>query len=389
MPKKAGPAALTLEEKKVIKALLAKGERNQDVHALINYDRPTTVNAGRISGVKKALDIPEATAEELEFFQKKKNSYDPITKLNLYDDECLIRSREAMILAVSIFNSASLRFKTEVFAVLANVAWTYLMHEHYRRRGINPENEDGSSFALSYILKREDCPLSNGIRNNLTAVKAIRDDVEHKLLRRSDIKWLSIFQACCLNYDKTITDWFGHRVSLQHELSVSLQFSKLDMEHAAQLASYDVPGHITALDALLTKDMSEEELDDLEFQFRVVYTLDSASKSKSHFEFLQPESEAGKQVQFVLQKFKIGDELFPHKPGDVCKKVRIATGKKFSQNDHTLAWKRHKVRPNSNSAQPDKTNREYCIYHKSHQDYTYNDKWISVLVAELLVPLVP
>jgi hypothetical protein len=42
------------------------------------------------------------------------------------------------------------------------------------------------------------------------------------------------------------------------------------------------------LDALLKKDMKEHELDDLEYQFRVVYTFDSASKGKAHIQFLSP-----------------------------------------------------------------------------------------------------
>ncbi|MFM8516981.1 MAG: DUF3644 domain-containing protein, partial [Nevskiaceae bacterium] len=35
-----------------------------------------------------------------------------------------------------VFNSPSLSFKTEVFSVLANIAWTYLMHEYYERKGV-------------------------------------------------------------------------------------------------------------------------------------------------------------------------------------------------------------------------------------------------------------
>jgi len=52
-------------------------------------------------------------------------------------------------------------------------------------------------------------------------------------------------------------------------------------------------------------------------------------------------------------------------------------------NDHTKAWQRHKIRPASGAKSPDKTNREYCIYHPAHGDYTYNDNWIALLVAEL------
>jgi hypothetical protein len=145
---------LTEEEKRVVKALLADGMRNQDIHALINYERPVTVNFGRIAGVKKNEKIIAASPEEVAFFRRKKHSFDPITGLNLYGDERLIRAREAMILAVTIFNSAGYHFKTEVFAVLANIAWTYLLHEHYERKGVKPLNSDGSTFALSYMLWR-------------------------------------------------------------------------------------------------------------------------------------------------------------------------------------------------------------------------------------------
>lgn len=377
------PTTLTDEEKRVIKALASEGMRNQDIHALINYERGATINFGRIAGVKKNPKIAPASAEEVAFFRRRKGSFDPVTGLNLYNDERLIRAREAMIMAVTIFNSGGYRFKTELFAVMANIAWTYLLHEHYSRKGVEPMNVDGTTFALSYMLSRPDCPLSKGIRNNLLALKSIRDEVEHRLLARSDIKWLPLFQACCLNFDKTLTAWFGPRVTLQSELAAALQFGKLELEHAAQITAYDIPPHITALDAQLKKDMTEKDLDDLEYQFRVVYTFDSASKGKAHIHFLSPDSEEGKTVQNVLQKFKIADDLYSYKPGDVAKIVRKASGKAFSVHDHTMAWQKHKVRPPSGSKSPEKTNRDFCIYHTAHRDYTYNDQWIEKLVMEL------
>ena len=190
------------------------------------------------------------------------------------------------IFAVMIFNGSAYRFKTEVFAVLANITWTSLLHEHYERKGVSLLNADGTTFALSHMLSRPDCPVSKGIKNNLLALKAIRDEVEHKMLGRSDLRWLPLFQACCLNSDKTLVSWFGPRVTLQGDLSVALQFGKLELEHAAQVAAYDIPPHIAALDALLKKDMTEADLDDLEYQFKVVYTLDSAWKDKAHIQFL-------------------------------------------------------------------------------------------------------
>jgi hypothetical protein len=155
----AEPTTLTDEEKRVIKAMIAEGMRNQDILTLINYERPATINFGRITGVKKNASISPASAEEVAHFKRRKRSFDPITGLNLYGDERLIRAREAMVLAVTIFNSGAYKFKTEVFAVLANIAWTYLLHEHYGRHSIPPQNSDGTTFALSYMLSRSDCPL--------------------------------------------------------------------------------------------------------------------------------------------------------------------------------------------------------------------------------------
>ena len=374
-----GDKGLTAIEKRIVKALLAKGERNQDIHALINYERTPTVNFGRITTVKKDATIETASDEEIEFFKKRKQSFDPVTGLNLYDDERLIRAREAMILAVTIFNSSTYKFKTGMFAILANIAWTYLLHEFHHRKDGSILNNDGTTFALSHMLNRTDCPLSKGIRNNLNTIKAIRDEVEHKLLGRSDPRWLSVFQACCLNFDKTIVEMYGSRLSLQNEISVALQFGKLQIDHAAQMQMYDVPQHIAALDALLTANLTEEELNDIEYQFRVVYTFDSASKGSAHIQFLTPDSDEGKSVHNVLQKYKVSDELYPHKPSEVAALVAKKSGGRFTVSDHTDAWRKYKVRP----AKGDKTNRTYCIFHKAYNSYTYNDAWVELLVSEI------
>lgn len=51
-------------------------------------------------------------------------------------------------------------------------------------------------------------------------------------------------------------------------------------------------------------------------------------------------------------------------------------------NHHTQAWQKHKVRPAQGSKSPEKTNRDFCIYHSAHRDYTYNENWIARLIEE-------
>lgn len=371
--------SLTAEEKRVVKALLADGWRNQDIQALVNTGRKATINGGRITGVKQDATQEAASKAEVAFFKIKKITYDPQTGLNQYDDERLVRSREAMILAVQVFNSPGVKFKTEVFTVLSNIAWTYLLHEFYERKGVALV-EGGRSLVLAQMLDKGDCPLSNDIKNNLRAMKVLRDKVEHLVLGQADRKWSPIFQACCLNYDKVIRELFGESLTLSNELSFALQFAKPNIEQLGPIGDFAIPAEIEAIDAQLVDGLTDEEQGSIEFQFRVVYTLDSASKSQSHFQFVSPDSAEGKDIHNVLLRKVPADALYPFKPTAAAAEVSRRSGQKFTTTDHTKAWRLFKARPKNNVAQPEQTDKKYCLYHAAHGDYTYSEEWIEMLV---------
>lgn len=288
-----------------------------------------------------------------------------------------------MILAVNVFNNPGMQFKTEVFAVLANVAWTYLLHEYFERKGTKIIGKDGRSLLLSQMVERSDFPLSVGIKNNLTDIIEIRNTVEHRLLRRADQKFFPKFQACCLNFDKALCQLFDNKLSLQHELSLALQFAKLDFEQLRTLHKFDVPEYIEALDARLDKRLSEEEKADLEYQFKVIYMLENASKSQAHIQFIKPGSEEGKQIHNILEKHILADSKYPYKPKQVCDEIEERTGTRFTSYNHTQAMYYFKARPKSGAKQPENTNKEWCIYHTAHGDYTYSEAWINILVETI------
>ena len=195
MPKESTTAALSPLEKSVIKALLEDGWRNQDIQVLINTGRPASVNSGRISDIKSDFKIAPATKQIVNDFQKKKKlAFDHVTGLCQVDDERLVRARESMILAVELFNTPRIVFKAGVFSMLANVAWTYLLHEHYERTGVQIRNKERYSLSLSQMLERNDCPVSKLCKKNLLALKEIRDVVEHQTIGPFDSRWLPIFQ---------------------------------------------------------------------------------------------------------------------------------------------------------------------------------------------------
>lgn len=383
MTKKTSQSSLTPTEKSVIKALLVEGWRNQDIQALINTGRPASINFGRISGIKADQSIAPATKQQVDAFRHKKLLFDHVAGLCPIDDERLVRAREAMILAVELFNTPRIAFKAGVFSMLANVAWTYLLHEYYESRGVAIVNDDGFSLLLSQMIARADCPLSKACKQNLTALKEIRDVVEHRTIGPFDRKWLPLFQSNCLNFERALTDLFGPRLTLGHDLGFSLQFAKMTTEEIATLQGFELPEHIAALDASLAAKLGEGDADDLEYQFKVVYTLTSASKTKAHFQFVQPDSAEGKEIQNVLIKYKPLEDIYPFKPGEVVARVRSASGRNFTTDKHQRAWKMFHARPATGAADPAATDKQYCAYHVPYQSYTYSQAWVDFLVAQI------
>jgi hypothetical protein len=195
-------SALTANEKAIVKSLLNAGERNQDIHALVNVGREATVNFGRITTVKKNAAIEPASDSEVRLYRAKKQKFDHVTGLCVFDDERLVRAKEAMILSVELFNTPQVTFKAGVFVILSNIAWTYLLHEFFDRKGVTITDKEGWSLSLSKMLVLNDCPLSIAVRKNLMALKEIPDVVEHHTIGPFDKKWILLFQANRLNFEK-------------------------------------------------------------------------------------------------------------------------------------------------------------------------------------------
>jgi hypothetical protein len=170
---------------------------------------------------------------------------------------------------------------------------------------------------------------------------------------------------------------------LRKELSFALQFAKLNIDQSNAFQNFEIPEQIEALDARLQEGMTEERLADIEYQFRVVYTLDYAAKGKAGVQFIKPGTEEAKEIKNVLLKYKLADEDYPYKPLRIAQLVTEPSGKKFMVSNNTQAWILYKVRPPKGSKQPQNTNKEFCIYHPAHKDYTYSEKWASLLCEKV------
>jgi hypothetical protein len=90
------------------------------------------------------------------------------------------KAREAMLTSVQVFNNPQIEFKSELFIVTNIIAWTYLLHAHYRKRKIEYRRRKPGSkrfqrtkhgaiyhWSLEECLDCGDCPLDDVVKKNL------------------------------------------------------------------------------------------------------------------------------------------------------------------------------------------------------------------------------
>lgn len=372
--------SLTDEEKKVAKALILQQVPQQNIQYLLNIGRKKIINNGRISEISSNPDQEAASESEVKYFKLKKQHFDPKTGLNIFDenDERLIRAREAMILAVQSFNSVNLKFKSENYALLTIVAWTYLLLEYFKRNGENI-CPNGKFLSLTEMLNKSKCPLDKETKINLNCIIKIRNAVAHECIGRSDNDYFGYFQACCLNFEEYLCKLFDSKLTLTQDLSLALQFTKIDIHQARTLDKFKLP----------ETDRTLKELENLAEDFpsstriRTYLNIEKviAPKSFSDFQYSFSGDEID-QKNISLNKVTDLNNRYPYKPKKIVDMVKSKIPN-FNMHNHTKAWKHFKIRPESNASKnPEKTNKQYCYYNSVYGNYTYSEDWIKFIVSK-------
>ncbi len=335
--KKTKEGRLTEEEIPLVKGLLNEGYIPQDIVHIINQGRSSTINLARISNVKNNIETKAATQKQVNEYIKIQSSYDPKTLLNPFKDSRLIRSREAMICAVQIFNNPAILFKTETFCVLANIAWTYLLHEKMERiQEGSSQLKNGNSVTLNGTLDKKVCPITDdAVKENLKKIIEIRNAVEHTFFVGNDECFGRLFQACCVNFEKYMTDWFGCHLSLAKELSLALQFVSIQKDQFVELERSDLPSKIAAIYKNIQSSNFKNEN---AFQATVYFGLENTSKTSAEIHKLisyDDESNSERSREVVIKKY------IPPKitESEIVEKIKTEGFPKFRRYEHQQFWK--------------------------------------------------
>lgn len=272
-------------------------------------------------------------------------------------NELLKKSREAALAAVQIFNNPSITFKSEIFIVLMVISWTYLMHAHFRKIGIDyryfktgakrKKYEKTAKGAIKYwelerCLYEPACPLEDLVKKNLKFLIGLRHEIEHQMTSKLDSHLSARFQACCLNYNESVKKLFGPEFGIDKHLSFSLQFSSIGREQVDTLtAASGFPQNISSYIKTFDDSLSESEYNDSRYAYRIFFVPKTANRkgqADQVVEFIRSDSDLAKDVNKSYAVIK-ETEKAKFLPKQVLEKMKLKGFTNFKMHHHTELWK--------------------------------------------------
>jgi hypothetical protein len=304
-------------------------------------------------------------------------------------EELLKKSREAALAAVQIFNNPNVTFKSETYIVLMNIAWTYLLHAHYRAEKVDyryftqgskrkqydrTSNRAFKHWELERCLNEKQCPLDRVVVQNLKFLIGLRHEIEHQMTTRIDDLLSARFQACCINYHDAAASLFGEEYGIAKHLAVSLQFSSLSQEQVDMLEQQEgLPGHIKKYIEGFDGELAPDEFASTKFAYRVIFvpkTTNHPNQADQVITFVKADSEIAKTANAAYAMIR-DTERPKWLPSQIVAKVKAEGFTRFGMSHHTDLWKACDAKNNSKACgvQIAKTWYWYDVWFKKVLDY--------------------
>jgi hypothetical protein len=321
-------------------------------------------------------------------------------------------SRREALLAVDLYNRAASERSLEGFVVHMNLAWLYLHHARFERDGIDYRYREAGGrrfvrvdgevkrWELSHCLREAFPAQPSPIRANVEFFIKIRNKIEHRYERLLAVALAGKTQAHILDYEETLTDWFGSKEGLGDDLRFPVFVSSLTPDAVKALKATHRKLPRSLVNFIREHDMSLPNgvAEDWRYDFRVLLLPQTGPKTEADavMRFVREDEMTAEQreARDVVQNI-VRNKLVPvqnkgrHKPGDVARHVSQQLGVQFSPySHHVAAWRHYAARPESGTPRPELTDDRYCVWDEPHSDYLYTDAWIKKLVRDLSDPAI-
>lgn len=272
--------------------------------------------------------------------------------------ELVIKSREAALTAIRVFNDPQVSFKSETFIVLMMIAWTYLLHAYYRgkqieyryykqgpKRRIFDRTKHGAYkyWELERCLNDNRSPLDRDTTNNLRFLIGLRHEIEHQMTRSLDGYLSGRYQACAFNYNDYLKRFFGKQLGIDQQMTYSIQFMELTEEQVARpRPEAAVPERLRVYVAEFDGALTHDEYNSPRYSYRLIFKqklVNRPGQADRVIEFIDPNSDLAKAID---KEYWVKKEVERPKfrPTDVVNAVKTAGFTKFRLTpEHSNMWK--------------------------------------------------
>ncbi|MDD5052107.1 MAG: DUF3644 domain-containing protein [Sulfuricurvum sp.] len=280
-----------------------------------------------------------------------------IRRINSVSSELIKKSREAALAAVQIFNNPNITFKSESFIVLMNIAWTYLLHAHYRKSKIEyryfklqgtrkkfDKTKHGAykHWEMERCLNDENNPIDRDAANNLKFLIGLRHEIEHQMTTKIDDVLSARFQACCLNYNHYLKTLFEDEEGIEKYLSFSLQFSSINTEQKELLEEHkELPGNILGFIKNFDETLTDEEYSSQHYAYRILFVPKMANKKGQADKVIEFVKSDSPMAEAINKEYAVIKETEKRKflPKQIVEIVQSSGFPNFTIHHHTVFWK--------------------------------------------------
>jgi hypothetical protein len=150
----------------------------------------------------------------------------------------------------------------------------------------------------------------------------------------------SKLQACTINYDHYLTQFFGIKYCVSKELSITIQLAAITPSQRKQLTSFEkITSNVRTCIAEFEDSLSDSELKSTRYAYRVLYmpiSVNRKGQADSVIEFVKPDSALASDIERVLVK---ETEKAKFLPSQIVTTMQEEGYIHFKMSHHTDLWK--------------------------------------------------
>jgi hypothetical protein len=269
----------------------------------------------------------------------------------------LEKSIEAYILSLETINRLSVKYRVENFVYLIANAWELLLkakilHDTRQHGAIYyPEvrGERRRSLSLRDCLNKIFTAERDPVRLNVEHVANLRDESVHLVISHVPAEIMGLFQACVLNYHKSLVAWTG--VSLSNRVTVGMMtivydFSpeEYDLKNATmrRRLGRDAVAYLTEFQAALRADVQSLG-NPAELAIDIGYRL-ALVKNPNQADIVLTTGTAGGTVTRVVEVPKDPCKTHPLRQKEARAELETRTGYKANQYDMRCIMEAHGIK---------------------------------------------